>query len=204
MATSLQTTVQAMRLLRWPADRLDTRGGFLTYHNVTLFALGLSLYAAVQGARAVRGAEASGVPAEILATGRSRPGVLLDRAVGFGLSLALICLGLGGGIALAMAAYGEPDLAVVRHHTRPGCAFWYAVGVLVSPLLRPPARTGVAALLLTFCLSTWQDLALGAIRFISPFYYFNFSRAGAGYGLTSHQAFTVGQPDPARRRGIER
>ncbi|OJF82311.1 hypothetical protein NS14008_28145 [Nocardia seriolae] len=49
MADSMQAGVQAMRLLRWPADRLDTLGGYLTYHNITLLVLFLTLYAAVQG-----------------------------------------------------------------------------------------------------------------------------------------------------------
>jgi ABC-2 type transport system permease protein len=68
MAESMRPGVEAMRLLRWPADRLDTLGGYLTYHNVTLFVLFLTLYAAVQGAHAIRGAEPGGMPAEILAT----------------------------------------------------------------------------------------------------------------------------------------
>ena len=102
MAASLQPGAQALRLLRWPAERLDTLGGYLTYHNVTLFVLALSLYAAVQGAHAVRGAEDGGVPAEILAAGRSRCGLLTDRAVGFALTLTLIGLGMGAGLAVAM------------------------------------------------------------------------------------------------------
>jgi len=50
MAASIQAGAQVMRLLRWPAERLDTLGGYLTYHNVMLFVLFLfvlflSLYA---------------------------------------------------------------------------------------------------------------------------------------------------------------
>jgi len=47
LAASVQAGAEAMRLLRWPAERLDTLGGYLTYHNVTLFTYFLSLYAVV-------------------------------------------------------------------------------------------------------------------------------------------------------------
>jgi ABC-2 type transport system permease protein len=192
MAASMQPGVEAMRLLRWPADRLDTLGGYLTYHNVTLFALGLTLYAAVQGAHALRGAEAKGVPAEILAAGRSRRGVLIDRAAGFALTLAVISAGLGAGLAVAMAAGGEPDVggSFITGFAVGLCAFsGYAVGVLVSQFT-PSARagTGIAALLLTglYLLTNVADEIgpFGAVRFVSPFHYANASRALVpGHGL---------------------
>jgi hypothetical protein len=71
LAASVMPGAEAMRLLRWPAERLDTFGGYLTYHNVTVFLLALCVYGAVQGAHAVRGVEATGMSAELLATGRS-------------------------------------------------------------------------------------------------------------------------------------
>jgi ABC-2 type transport system permease protein len=192
MADSMRPGVEAMRLLRWPAERLDTLGGYLTYHNVTLFTLALTVYAAVQGAHAVRGAEAKGVPAEILAAGRSRSGVLVDRAAGFVLTLTLISTGLGAGLAVAMAVGGEPDLggSVVTGYAVGLCALvGYALGVLVSQLTPSPrAGTGVAALALTglyLLTNVWQDLGpLGVVRFVSPFYYANFSRPLVpGHGL---------------------
>ncbi len=192
MAESMRPGVEAMRLLRWPADRLDTLGGYLTYHNVTLFVLFLTLYAAVQGAHAIRGAEPGGMPAEILATGRSRPAVVLDRAVGFAATMALIGLGLGAGLAVAMAAGGQPDTggSVITALAAGLCAYTgYALGVLVSQLTPSPrAGTGIAALALTglyLLTNVWDEVdALGAIRYLSPFYYFDFSRALVpGHGL---------------------
>ncbi len=67
MAASMAAGVEALRLLRWPAERLDTLGGYLTYHNITMYVLFLSLYAAVAGARAVRGLETRHSLEEILA-----------------------------------------------------------------------------------------------------------------------------------------
>src|SRR5665648_1277255 len=51
LAASISASAEAMRPLRWPAERLDTLGGYLTYHNVILFNLILAIYGAVQGAR---------------------------------------------------------------------------------------------------------------------------------------------------------
>jgi ABC-2 type transport system permease protein len=185
MADSMRPGVEALRLLRWPADRLDTLGGYLTYHNVTLFTLGLTLYATVQGAHAIRGAEAKGVLAQILAAGRSRAGVLLDRAAGFALTLAFISVGLGAGLTVAMAVGGQPDIggSFSIGFAVGLCAFTgYALGVLVTqftPSVR--AGTGIAALLLTglYLVTNVADEVgpLGMVRYASPFHYFNASRA---------------------------
>lgn len=192
MADSMRPGVEAMRLLRWPADRLDTLGGYLTYHNVTLFVLFLTVYAAVQGAHAIRGAEAGGMPAEILATGRSRAGVVLDRAVGFAVTTGLISLGLGAGLAVAMVAGGQPDTsgALLTGLAAGLCAYaGYALGALVSQLTATaPAGTGVATLLLVglyLLTNVWEKLgAGGAVRYLSPFYAFDQSRALVpGHGL---------------------
>ncbi|MFI7539719.1 hypothetical protein [Actinoplanes sp. NPDC049599] len=192
MAADMRPGVEAMRLLRWPAERLDTLGGYLTYHNVTLFGLGLAVYAAVQGAHAIRAAETTGVQAELLAAGRSRTGILADRTVGFAATLAVICLGLGAGLAAAMAAGGEPDVggAFITAAAVGLCAFpGYGLGMLLAQLTSDPrAGTGLAALVLTalyLLTNVWQDLGLlGVVRYASPFYYANFSRALVpGYGF---------------------
>jgi ABC-2 type transport system permease protein len=192
MAASMQPGVEAMRLLRWPAERLDTLGGYLTYHNVTLFGLGLAVYAAVQGAHAIRVPETRGVQAEILAAGRSRTAVLVDRAAGFTAVLALICLGLGAGLAAAMAAGGEPDTggAFITALAVSLCAYaGYGLGMLLGQVTSSPrVGTGLAVLLLTalyLLTNVWEDLGpAGAVRYLSPFHYANYSRALVpGYGL---------------------
>jgi len=192
MAASMRAGVEAMRLLRWPAERLDTLGGYLSYHNVTLFVLFLCLYAAVQGAGAVRGAETSGQIEEILAAGRSRALVIRDRAVGFAVTLALVCVGLGGGLAVAMAAGGEPDVGgsfITALGGGLAALVAYGLGVLVSQLTRSAraAKAMAAGLLVGLYVLTnvWEELGpAGAIRFVSPFFYFNQSRALVpGHGL---------------------
>jgi ABC-2 type transport system permease protein len=199
MAASMAAGVEALRLLRWPAERLDTLGGYLTYHNVTLFVLFLSLYAAVAGTRAVRGLETRHSLEEILAAGWSRPAVIRDRTAGYLLTLTLICAGVGLGLAVSMAAGGEPDFggSLVTAAAAGLCALVaYAFGLLVSQLMvSPRAAGGVAAAVIVglyLFTNVWQELGpAGGARFISPFYYFNTSRAlvpGYGFDLAAAAA----------------
>ena len=99
LAASVAAGAEALRLLRWPAERLDTLGGYVTYHNVILFNVFLAIYGVIQGARDIRGGEERGSLEEVLATGHGRSAVVRDRAVGFTLLAAVIGLGLGLGVA---------------------------------------------------------------------------------------------------------
>jgi len=191
-AESILMGAQAMRPLRWPAERLDTLGGYLTYHNLTLITFFLTVYAAVQGARAVRGSEEKHALEEILATGWSRVAVIRDRSLGFLVTLGLISLGLGLGVAFSMAVGGEPDFSgsLITMGAAGLCAMvGYCVGLFGSQLTRTSGiAAGVSALLLTalyVATNVWEELGLfGAVRFISPFYYANASRALVpGHGL---------------------
>ena len=184
-AASLRPGVEALRPMRWPADRLDTLGGYLTYHNITLYTLFLSIYSAVQGARAVRGAEEHHALEGVLATGWSRAAVVRDRALGFVLALAFISGGVGLGIAASMYAGGEPDLAgslIVMAASGLAAMAAYGLGLAVSQLTAS-ARTasGVSVLVLTVLYvgtNVWDQIgALGVLRFVSPFYYVNACRA---------------------------
>lgn len=192
LADSIWAGAQALRPMRWPAERLDTLGGYLTYHNITLFTFFLGVYAAVQGARALRGAEDRHSLEEILATGWSRPAVVRDLAAGFLLTLALVSLGLGLGVAASMAAGGEPDLggSLITMAASGLCAMVaYSLGLLVSQLASTTrSAAGVSAIVLTVLYvgtNVWEELGpLGAMRFLSPFHYANASRALVpGYGL---------------------
>lgn len=192
MAASMAAATEALRLLRWPADRLDTLGGYLTYHNVTLFVLFLSLYMGVQGARAVRGPETGGALALVLATGRSRVAVIRSRTAGALITLTLICAGVGLGLAVSMAAGGAPDTAgsLITAAAAGLCALpAYALGLLVSQLTESTrAAGGVTALVITglyVFTNVWEKTGpLRAARFVSPFFYFSRSRALVpGYGF---------------------
>lgn len=184
MAASIETAARAMRALRWPAERLDTFGGYVTYHNLTLLALFLGLYAAVLGAHAIRGGEDRHSLEEILASGWSRLAVVRDRVLGFVVVLAVIAAGIGLGLGVSTAVAGSADVggSLVAAVEAALCALtFYGLGLLLSQLTRS-ARTaaGLSALVMAVLYvftNVWDQLGpLGAARFVSPFYYFLQSR----------------------------
>jgi ABC-2 type transport system permease protein len=192
LAASIYPSAEAMRPMRWPAERLDTLGGYITYHNVILFNLILAIYGAVQGARTIRGGEERHAVEEILAAGTSRLAVVRDRTAGFVLMMLVISLGLGLATAAGVAGGDEPNLAgaLITMGTAGLVAIvGYALGLLVSQLTSS-ARTAAgasSAVLTVLYVATNTGSGLGAldgIRFVSPFHYANASRALVpGHGL---------------------
>ena len=192
LAQSMAASTEAMRPMRWPAERLDTLGGYLTFHNVLLFNLALAIYGAVVGAKVLRGAEERHSAEELLATGIPRRTLLAGRTLGFSLAAALIAAGLFAGTALGMAGGGEPDLygSVVTCSTTGLVALvGFALGVLLGQVA-PDARAAAgaaSALLVVLYLATNLDGQLtgaGALAAVSPFTLANRSRALVpGHGL---------------------
>lgn len=192
LAASMAASAEAMRALRWPAERLDTLGGYLTFHNVVLFNLLLAVYGAVVGAKALRGAEERHAAEELLATGVSRRALLLGRTAGFVLVAALVSTGLAVGTALGMAGGGEPDLVgsvITCATTGLVAVVGFALGVLLGQVAYD-ARTasGLASLLLVVLyVATNMDgevSGAGVLAAVSPFTLANRSRALVpGYGL---------------------
>ncbi|MGE5131782.1 MAG: ABC transporter permease subunit [Gemmatimonadota bacterium] len=202
LAASMAAATEALRLLRWPAERLDTLGGYVTYHNVTLFVLFLSLYAGILGTRAVRGLENRRSLEVVLATGRSRAGVLGDRTAGSLLAVALISAGVGLGLAVSMAAGGAADTggALITAAAAGLCALpAFALGLLLSQLMvSTRAAGGLTALVVTglyVFTNVWEKTGpLRGARFLSPFFYFGRSRAlvpGYGFDLPAAAALVV-------------
>lgn len=175
---AIEATARAMRVTRWPAERLDTLGGYLTYHNLILIPLLLGIYAVVQGTRAIRGAEEDGVLPSWLVAGGSRRGVIRDRALAFLAGLVPIAAGLALGTALAMRTGGEPrdaDALLTAATAALAAACFYALALLVSQLVRGSGRAAglsVLAMVSLFVVSnTWEDLGpLAVLRYVSPFH----------------------------------
>ena len=192
LAESLAASVEAMRPLRWPAERLDTLGGYLTFHNVVLFNLLLAVYGAVVGAKALRGAEERHAAEELLATGVSRKALLLGRTIGFVLVAALVSTGLAVGTALGMAGGGEPDLVgsvITCATTGLVAVLGFALGVLLGQVAHDARAAGGLASLLLVVLYVATNVegevsGAGVLAAVSPFTLANRSRALVpGYGL---------------------
>lgn len=192
LAASVTAGAEAMRPLRWPAERLDTLGGYLTYHNIGLFNLLLAVYGAIVGAKALRGDEERHAVEELLATGVSRRRLLLARTGGFGIVTVIVSAGLAIGTAVGMGGGGEPDLAgalITCATTGLIAMMGFSVGVLVGQVAREArAAAGLASLLLLglYLATNLDGQVAGAsvLAAVSPFTLANRSRALVpGYGL---------------------
>ena len=184
LATTIMPTIEALRIIRWPADRLDTLGGYLAYHNVTHFNFFLALYLGIQGARLVRLLEERGTVEFILATGLSRARIALIRSASLLFSLVLISLGLGAGTAIALAASGEANTKGAFLTLLAGgiCILpFFGLGLLLSQFLRSSrVASGVTSVIITVVYVIgnisgkyrWLQWFEG----ISPFSYANKSR----------------------------
>lgn len=184
LARSIMPTIEGMRILRWPADRLDTLGGYLTYHNITLFTYFLGLFAALQGAKVIRHLEEEQTMDFILSTGVSRARLASCRSLAYLIYQIIISVGLGLGTAVALAASNEPDTAGSMVTMLAGgiCIFpFFGLGLLLSQFVRS-SRTaaGVASIVVTavYILTNIGDKYawLTWIRFFSPFHYANLTR----------------------------
>ena len=196
-----QATAEAMRPLAGPSYRLDTYTGYVTYHNLAYLALFLAVFAAVMGARAIRGDEERGLLELYLAAGYSRVRVLAERAAGFLAALAVIALGLGAATGLGCALAGEPAWGaalVVAAEATLLAAVFYAAGLLAGQLFATArAAAGIttgAALVLFFLNNLAPQLGpLAALRFVSPFFYFEQSRYAMVPGHGADPAATLAQ-----------
>ena len=184
LAKSIYPTIEGMRIIRWPANRLDTLGGYLAYHNVILFNFFLAIFAGVQGARLVRHLEEKHSMDFYLATGISRNRIITLRSIAYLLSQILISLTLGIGTAIAMeiSDAGNFKGAVLTLLAGGVCIFpVFGLGVLISQFTTS-ARTaaGVTSLVVTFIYITDNISGkypwLKWFTYLSPFHYANLSR----------------------------
>jgi ABC-2 type transport system permease protein len=184
MGAALEAAAQAMRLLRWPAERLDTFGGYITYHNVTVVALGLGVWGAIQGASLLRGTRAEGQLEYVLAAGYPRWRILISRVAGFVIILLLVTAGIGMGLAAATAVAGAFDLSgSMITMASVGLAALACFGLgLATGQMGGTARSaaGLASALIAglyLLTNIWEEVGwIGGLRYLSPFYFSNQSR----------------------------
>lgn len=184
LAQSIYPTIEGMRIIRWPADRLDTLGGYLAYHNVVLFNFFLAIFAGVQGARLFRHMEEKRTAELYLGTGISRARLITLRSSGYLISQIAISLSLGLGTAIAMAASDSPNTSGSMLTLLAGgiCIFPFFGHGLVISQLTSSARTaaGITSLLVTVIYVidnisgkySWLEW----FTYFSPFHYANRSR----------------------------
>lgn len=184
LAKSIMPTIEGIRIIRWPADRLDTLGGYLCYHNVVLFNYFLALFAAVQGARLIRHIEENGTISFLLSATATRTQLVSLRSMAYFLSQIIISLGLGAGTALALIASDEPNTSGSFITLLAGgiCIFpFFGAGLFISQFVKNSrTASGITSILVTviYVLGNIGDKYswLTWIKYISPFHYANLSR----------------------------
>ena len=185
LARVLGPSVEAFRPLRWPAERLDTLGGYFTYHNATLVGLFFALYGVVLGAKAVRLLEEEHRMGLLLATGVSRVRLVVYRSVGFAILLGMVWVGISLGTAAAFAIAGEPDTGgafVTFLGSATAALMCFGFGLLLSQFTKNAAVAwgiGSVTLLGLYVLGNSAGTlgAFGWVEAASPFTYVNLSRA---------------------------
>lgn len=175
-----EPVARSFAFLTGPPDRLDTIGGYLSYKAFTISILALAIYAAVEGAQVVRGAESRGLMDLWIATGMPRATVvrhrLLALAVALGAVMLLVYCGsvIGGGLAgenlLAAAVTQSVMSALVL-------LFFFALSLLISQFVvsarsAAVASAGIAAVSYVVANTATSLGPFGFLRFLSPFWYY--------------------------------
>ncbi len=184
LAKSIMPTIEAMRVIRWPADRLDTLGGYLAYHNITLFNYFLALFAAFQGARLIRRLEETGDIEFYLAAKTTRTRLLTIRSFAYFTSQMVISFGLGLATAYALQSSGEANTsgAIITFLASGICIFpVFGLGLLISQFVKNSRTAAGATTIIVTTLYVLNNIAekyswLEPIKYLSPFYYANLSR----------------------------
>lgn len=184
LAQSIYPTIEGMRIIRWPADRLDTLGGYLAYHNVVLFNFFLAIFAGVQGARLFRHMEEKKTAEIYLATGMSRRRIASLRSIAYFISQMAISLSLGLGTAFAMAASNATNTSgsIITLLAGGICIFpFFGLGLIISQFTHS-ARTaaGITSVFVTV-IYVVDNISgkfgwLEWFTYLSPFHYANLSR----------------------------
>lgn len=184
LAKSIYPTIEGMRIIRWPADRLDTLGGYLAYHNIVLFNFFLAIFAAIQGARLLRALEENRTIEFYLATGLSRRRIIILRANSYFFSQLLISLALGIATAFALASSNEANTkgAIITLLAGGICILpFFGLGLLISQFVNSAkTASGVTSIVVTL-IYVVDNISgkfewLSWFKFLSPFYYANLSR----------------------------
>ncbi len=184
LAKSIYPTIEGMRIIRWPADRLDTLGGYLAYHNIVLFNFFLAIFAAIQGARLIRYLEENRTIEFISATGLSRRKIISLRSCSYLLSQLLISLSLGIATAFALIASNEPNSkgAIITLLAGGICIFpFFGLGLFVSQFVNSAkTASGITSIVVTL-VYVLDNISgkyewLVWFKYLSPFYYANLSR----------------------------
>ncbi len=182
-----------------PPRRVDTVAGFVDWRLLGASTIYLAIYGLIAGGAALRGEEESGRVESWLGTGLGRSTLVLCRIVAFALALVAgaaiaAALSIAGTQAAGLAVPPGPLALTLLMLVLPAL-FFFALSMLMTQAL--PSRRGATGLVgalagLTFVLANLSYVVdgLSAIRWVSPFFYFDEGHALAE-GTEAHPAYAA-------------
>lgn len=175
---------QGLQFLTGPVERLDTYGGYISYKVFPTTAVILAIYATLQGAQVLRGAEARGLFDLWYSAGLTRGRIFRDRVLAFLVALLAILALVWAGTTAGLALTGENDaLPALGQCIAVGLValFAFALGLAVSQLFVTTRATTTAVSVYIvaayFIANIAGELGPAAfLRFLSPFHWYIQSR----------------------------
>lgn len=173
--------------------RPDTPGGYVTFKILGFTPVLLGIWAALAGARLVRGEEERGSLDIVLSTPRSRGSVLLQKVLALVAALAIMAVLIGLGTLGGMASIKTTVDAGAAFATGVNIALAALVFAALALLLAQFTGRGAAAswtgglMALFFVLDGTGRATPGAdgLRYFSPWYYYDLSTPLVpGYGIS--------------------
>lgn len=165
-----------------PPVQLDTMGGYLTWRNFSSMSLVFAVWAILAATGLARGDEERNLTELWLATGVSRLRWLAVRTAGFALAATIAIAAMVALVGAAAAAAGDPlpigglVLEGLASLALTLCAFGFGVFVAQFFVTRRAAGlAGSGVLLALFFLNSARrsGVDIGALRWLSPFSYFD-------------------------------
>jgi len=183
-----------------PPIQLDTMGGYLTWRQFGSIAILYAVWAVLAATGAARGDEERGLTELWLTSGVSRARWLVGRAGGFAVAAAA-SIAFGMLItAVGAAIAGDPlpaDGVVAESIVFLAITIWaFGLGLLFAQVFltrRSAALAGCGLLILLFLLNSAirSGIDVGAVRWLSPFFYFDRSRPLLDGGVLDGSASAV-------------
>jgi len=184
-AQALAPLLQSFRFLLGEPVDVSTPGGYLTWRVVGFVPVLLSIWASLSATGSTRGEEESGIADLVLTTPHSRSNVLLQKWLGYSLSLLGILLvawlvTYGSSLA-ANGGVGPLESLLMLLNLGLLAWFWGSLALLIAQFVRSrgaAAGITIGLMLLTYLLNTIAG-ALDSTRwltYLSPFRYTNLNK----------------------------
>lgn len=184
-AAALRPLLESFRFFLGDPVDISTAGGFVTWRALGFIPVLLSIWAALSATGSTRGEEEHGISELVLTTPHSRSNVILQKWLGYSLSLLGIVLLIWLVLYLGSLPFdaGIEPLSSLLAMLNGGLLawFWGSLAMLIGQFFRArgaAAGLTIGLMLLTYFINTIapQLPATRWLGYLSPFYYFNINK----------------------------